>query len=303
MRIRPVEPADYPALAALETVVFGYPATAEGVADEVGVPSCACFVAEVDGQIIGKAATGFMPNATPAGDVRVQVIVHPDHRRQGIGRALWEALQPVLAERRPAHLRANGNAKDPDSLAWAQRRGFALGHHHMFQSLDLTAVDLGALPDSVPGFRFVAFAELRTPETERRLWELNSAAHGEVPDAADWDEEPFEEWRAWMFGEPGGWPEGCLIALAPNGEWAGFTLMQKGPSESAHIFMTVVLNPYRGQGLSVALKVAAAKYAAAQGIKRLTTLNHADNTAILATNRRLGYQVDEDLYRLVKRYA
>lgn len=302
--IRPQTPADYAAIASLKAAVLRSPIKPDEVAKQASSPTFAGLVAERDGRIIGRAATGFMPEHTPAGDLRCLVVVEPAERRRGVGAALWEALQPIFRDRRPGHLRANGDGNDPDSLAWAERRDFVRAHQLLFQKLALSDFDPAPWIDGIQkaeslGFRFVPFSTLRSPDAERQLHDLYHALLADTPDYTAGDYKPFEPWRAWAFESEGAWPDGWLIMVAPTGAWAGLTLMQK-TSEGAHIFMTGVAPAYRGKGLAVPFKVAAALRARDSGVAALTTLNHAANERIVAVNRTLGYHVTENVIRLVK---
>jgi GNAT superfamily N-acetyltransferase len=297
--------ADAAPIAALECAVLGHDTTPEEVIRRASSPTYAGLVAERNGWLIGCSSTGFKPTETPSGDLRCIVLVDPAQRRQGVGAALWEALQPVFQKERPQHLRANGIGTEPDSLAWAERRGFVQAHRLLFQTLELADFDLTPWLDQIAqvdsaGFRFATFAELRSPAAEVRLHALFQAFRAATPDYAPSDDQPFETWRAWAFDAKGAWPEGWVLMLAPDGDWAGFTMLQKTP-RGAHIFMTGVAPAYRGRGLATPLKVAALVHAQESGVARLTTLNHAANERIVAVNRALGYRVTEDVIRLVKR--
>ncbi|HWI61113.1 MAG TPA: GNAT family N-acetyltransferase [Symbiobacteriaceae bacterium] len=290
--IRPQVPDDYPGIGALEGE------TAEWVAGQAAKnPKFVGLVAVADGgQVLGRASAGFMHDYTEAGDMRCLVRVAPEHRRQGVGGALWKALLEAVALHRPKHLRANGDARYPEDVAWAERRGFAAKHHVIFQTLDLTA-----LPefDLTTGYRFVPFAELRSPEGERRLHAMFQEYETHTPDGGEWEYEPFDSWRTWTLDSENAWPEGWLVAIAPDGDWAGFTMAMRDGTDRVHTIMTGVAPAHRGQGLGFAMKVAVARLAAELGFRRLSTLNHAANKPILAINRRLGFQVEEDILRLV----
>jgi GNAT superfamily N-acetyltransferase len=57
--------------------------------------------------------------------------------------------------------------------------------------------------------------------------------------------------------------------------------------------MTGVLRPYRGRGLSLALKLLAVRFGRSEGYRWLRTFRHPRNASAIATNRRLGF-VDQD---------
>lgn len=309
--IRPQVAADYPAIGSLE----GVPPE-EVAAQATSNPQFTGLVAVRDGRVVGRASAGFMHQSTPVGDLRCLVTVDPAWRRQGVGAALWSALLEAVRVFRPVHLRANGNPGDPDSVAWARHRGFAVTQHLKFQRLDLEAAVEGApapepAPEPAPapapaaapaaGFRFVPFSELRTPDGERQLHAMYQEYLSHTPDAAESPYQPFEPWRSWAFDSEGAWPEGWLVAVAPDGRWAGFTLAQRSGERQAHIFMSGVAPDFRDVGLGTALKAAAIRHARRLGVNALTTLNHAANAPILAINRQLGFRVEEEILRLVRR--
>lgn len=306
IHIRPQNPSDFDAIAALESPIIGVPLDAGEVSRqaESGPLFCA-VVAEHEGQVVGRASAGFMPQHTPTGDMRCLVAVSPQFRRQGIGTALWNALQPLLAERRPNNLRANVDATDPSDLAWALGRGFTVAHHHLFHTLDLTGLDpevgrryIDAAEQA--GYRFVTFDQLRSPENELRFHRLYVELDADTPDFIPGDSPTWADWRRWALDGEGSAPELWMLAIAPDGTWAGLTMPQRDSEERAHIFLTGVTRPHRGRGLSVALKTLAARRARERGFRVMSTLNHASNQPILAANRLLGFTVAQSFYRIVK---
>jgi RimJ/RimL family protein N-acetyltransferase len=54
--------------------------------------------------------------------------------------------------------------------------------------------------------------------------------------------------------------------------------------------MTATLPEFRRRGLALAVKLAAARWAQANGFERILTENDAENTGMLAVNQRLGYR-------------
>jgi GNAT superfamily N-acetyltransferase len=306
LRIRPQTPADFAAIAVLESPIVGVPLDAGEIGKQAeSGPSFCALVAERDGQVVGRASAGFMPQHTPAGDMRCLVAVSPRLRRQGIGTALWNALQALLAKRRPNNLRANVDATDSRDIAWAQGQGFAVEHHHLFHTLDLTRLDPLAGQCQIDeaerqGYRFVTFDQLRSPENEKRFHALYTELDAETPDFVAGDSPTWEDWQAWALDGESSTPALWVLAMAPDGSWAGLTMPQRDSAERAHIFLTGVTRAHRGKGLSVAMKALAARLARSQGYRVMSTLNHAANGPILAANRRLGYSVEQSIYRVVK---
>jgi RimJ/RimL family protein N-acetyltransferase len=58
----------------------------------------------------------------------------------------------------------------------------------------------------------------------------------------------------------------------------------------AEHLLTCVVRPWRGRGVATALKQAQIAWARRAGITRLTTSNDSPSAAMLAVNRRLGYE-------------
>jgi GNAT superfamily N-acetyltransferase len=70
--------------------------------------------------------------------------------------------------------------------------------------------------------------------------------------------------------------------------------------QAARNLLTGVDPRYRGRKIAQALKLQAIHYAREQGAAAIQTQNDAENVAILAINRKLGYQPRPGRYRLVK---
>ncbi len=114
------------------------------------------WVAEADGRIVGwgEAEFDWATEVEDAGGV--WVIVHPDHRRRGLGSALFE--------QGAAHLRSHGARElrswaDTESAPFLERRGFVAGRVERLSALDPRNVDTSRL-DETPSRRA---GRLRSP--------------------------------------------------------------------------------------------------------------------------------------------
>jgi len=111
MKVRPADPArDSAACAAIYAPFVGEgwisfelePPAADEIARRMTkyAGSHAWLVAEIDGKVAGYAyGSPHRERAAYASSCDVAVYVDPAHARQGIGRALYAALLPLLAER------------------------------------------------------------------------------------------------------------------------------------------------------------------------------------------------------------
>src|SRR5205823_14174037 len=134
-----------------------------------------------------------------------QLLVDPPARRQGIGTALYAALAAFLQEQGAARVDARIRDDEPDSLRFAEERGFRMAHHAFESILELERFDPTPFAGHVErlqaqGLRFFSFAETdRSLEARRRLYELNiETARDEPAQDPDW-EWPFEQFTRDVF--------------------------------------------------------------------------------------------------------
>ncbi|MFE9207607.1 GNAT family N-acetyltransferase [Micromonospora sp. NPDC007230] len=138
------------------------------------------------------------------------------------------------------------------------------------------------------GIHFATMAELGdTPDHRRTLYDLNKTCSADIPDRGEFYS--YEEYLAQRIDVPAFNPAGVVLALHGN-EWIGMSTTSLHPDRGlAFSEMTGVLAPYRGQGLSLALKLLAIRFVRSSGYRRLTTMHHPRNASAIAMNRRLGF--------------
>jgi ribosomal protein S18 acetylase RimI-like enzyme len=297
LTIRPLTPADYAAIVAIENTASQKPGSVEAKAAFIDTfpkdKPVTHLVAEDGGQVVGYAMAY---NASWIGPDRMMasIVVAPERRSQGIGTALANALAPFFAQHRPAKLSANVSDKDATSVAWAERRGFVKAHHFFDSVLRLAEFDPAPFAGHVEqvearGFSFVPFDQIRTPETERRLYDLHHELMWDMPNGPEVARATFADWRDWLLGGPDAFLQGCLIAMDAEGRWVGMTAVKKTDCH-AHIEFTGVAPACRGAGLALALKLKGMAVLQAASVTDVTTSNHAANGPMLAVNQKLGYR-------------
>jgi DNA-binding transcriptional MerR regulator/GNAT superfamily N-acetyltransferase len=233
----------------------------------------------------------------------VWVIVASEYRSQGTGSALWDALLKDLRERGATRLKSDVFDNDPQSLAFAEHRGFTIDQHYFNYKLDLTGFDeVPFLPDiaalAAQGIRFCALADFPdTSETRHKLYDLNTSYIQDNPEqTAPWTFPAFEEFvigAAWFRRE------GQLLAVDGD-EWIGMAPVSLYPEiHSAYNLHTGVLPAYRRRKIATSLKVLAARYARQNGALSLLTDSNLRNAPILAINRKMGYKPQPGKYMLV----
>ncbi len=259
----------------------------------------------VDGQDGVVGYSGIVHESwTSAGHYFVWVGVDPSARGRGTGAALWQASLIYLVSQGAARLETEVRDDDPVGLAFAGRRGFALDRHIFESTLDLAAFDEtpylpGVAALEAQGLRFTSLAAFPdTPETRRKLYDLNRITGLDIPGADGYMSYPEFEERilsaAWFRRE------GQLLAIEGDA-WVGFAAVQLNPeNQGAYNAMTGVLPAYRGRKIAQALKILAVRYAREHGACRVRTHNDSHNAPILAVNRKMGYRPSPGKYFLLR---
>ncbi|MFC4637260.1 GNAT family N-acetyltransferase [Deinococcus hohokamensis] len=177
-------------------------------------------------------------------------------------------------------------------------------HDRMWNSgLDLRTLDFAAFAPHeararASGVRLEPLSTLEPGEGgqlseagQRRLYALIAALLRDVPSTQAISVWPFELWQQRYLPHLKH-PEGVWLAVAPEGEWVGLSelhLENATRPGTVQNGLTGVLPPWRGQGLALALKLAAARAALQRGYTQARTNNHSVNRAMLAVNEKLGF--------------
>jgi GNAT superfamily N-acetyltransferase len=245
------------------------------------------WVAEDDGEIVGSAWAAFEWSSPVPGRGRFWIAVPRELRGRGIGGTLYGVVEEYLRRRGAWRARTNVDG-DLDGERFVQARGFERGGVDRVSVLDLRHVELPE-PEVPPGFDLVPLGRAR-----HRIEEVFAVClSGEPRDTVL----TLEDWKIDDFGVPDLSDDGSFVAL--DGERAvSVVLLCIDPRRGlAYNQMTATLPELRRRGLALAAKVAAARWAAASGFERILTENDAENDAMLAINRQLGYR---PLYDQVK---
>jgi len=244
------------------------------------------WVAEEDGEIVGSAWAAFEWSVATPGRGRFWVAVRRERRGRGIGGALYEVVDDYLRGRGAWRARTNVDG-DPDGERFVRARGFELRGADRVSALDLHGVELpGARLEA--GFRLEPLGHVRD-----RVEELFAVcAAGELDRPGDEPETALtlEDWKLDDFGVPDLSDEGSFVVLDDMRAVSLAFLCLDPARRLAYNQMTATLPELRRRGLALAAKVAAARWAAANGFERILTENDVRNTGMLAINERLGYR-------------
>ncbi|MER6947661.1 GNAT family N-acetyltransferase [Nonomuraea sp. NPDC000554] len=138
------------------------------------------------------------------------------------------------------------------------------------------------------GVEFTTMAELGDTAGHRRaLYDLNKTCSADIPDRGEFY--TYDAYVTERIEVPSFDPAGVALALH-RGAWIGMTATSLHESKGyAFSEMTGVLASYRGQGLSLALKLLAIRFVRSSGYRWLATFHHPRNASAIAMNRRLGF--------------
>ena len=242
------------------------------------------YLVREDGVILGSGVGAVF--AYRARRVVALITVLAGQRRRGAGTALYEAISRWAGERGAGELEVSASSDDPESLSFAQRRGFIEVRRQVGLVLSLAGVSpLRVQPPA--GIEIVTWAQ--RPELARGMYEVDLEIHPDIPGFEDVALEPFEDWMAHNMQRPTDSPEATFIALADE-EVVGFAKLSLTAPTAAGNAMTAVKRAWRGRGIAGALKAAEINWALANGYTELHTSNEERNAPINRLNARLGYR-------------
>lgn len=234
----------------------------------------------------GSAWVGLLPWRPGFGGTLVAVLT--EHRRQGLGTALYERISAWLAEHDIHQMDATVAEDDEESIAFAVKRGFEEVERNGRMILELAAVE--PEPPVIPeGVEIVTWDQ--RPELERGIYEVACEAYPDIPGDRDMVVEPFEDWLEHEMKGSGDRADATFLAVAGDEVvgYSKFSLTAAQPT-TAHHDLTAVKRAWRQRGLAGALKRTQIAWAKEHGYERLVTQNEMRNEPIRRLNQRLGYR-------------
>jgi mycothiol synthase len=243
-----------------------------------------------DENLIGFALADARPGST--GPVEVNLVVHPDARREGVGRALADAVLDAFPD---ARLAAWSHGNHPGAAALAERLGFAAVRDLWVMRRPLDE----DLPAAAPPARVV----VRTFEAGRdedAVLAVNAEAFADHPEQgqltrADLDQRLAEPWfdPAGLFlAEPADAP--ALGDTVESPSLLGFHWTKVHPAEAdtpavGEVYVVGISPAAQGTGLGKALTLTGLHHLRDRGLGEVILYVEADNTAAVALYSGLGF--------------
>jgi GNAT superfamily N-acetyltransferase len=239
------------------------------------------LVAEVDGRVVALGGAGLVFFGGGGENGFLNVRVHPEHRRLGIGGALYDPLREHVLELGVARA-ASMFDESSESVAFARTRGWSEERAETLSVLDPRTVS-----DPPPSdVELVPVAQLDTHALHR----IDEEATRDMPSLVQVEEIPYEEWLGFVWDNPLFMREGSYGAVV-DGHVAAISFLTANLEHGrAFNMFTATAREFRGRGLALAAKLASTQWAAGHGITQIVTTNDETNAPMLAINRRLGYR-------------
>jgi mycothiol synthase len=252
------------------------------------------LLARHEGVLVGYA---HVDTTDPIEGAAAELVVHPLHRRRGLGRALVTAAMAVADEatdQPPGRLRLWAHGDHPSATALAMRLGFERWRvlFQLRRSL-FAPVPEPALPAGVSIRPF-------EPGVDDEAWvALNAAAFADHPDQGRWT---IEDLRI-RIKEPWFDPAGFLLAQRDSdGELLGFhwtkihgeVRREADGATHAHdplgeVYVLGVSPAAAGTGLGTALTLAGLRHLRGRGLDQAMLYVDETNTRAVALYSRLGF--------------
>lgn len=206
------------------------------------------------------------------------LVVDLEHRRRGIGAALWRALADRVDV--PLRVWATGNSEAARALAASQ--GLAAVRTLLVLGRSLT----GELPptDLPPGFRFRTF---RPGQDEQPWLEVNARAFAGHPEQGSMTREDLVQRMAEPWFDPDGF---FLVVPEADDRVVGFHWTKREPGSDNGEVYVIGVDPTAGvRGLGTALLGVGLRHLRAAGATFVDLYVEADNERALALYRRFGF--------------
>jgi len=275
-----------------QTVLDARRLPSEGAAD---TPSTHLLVFDAPGEINARVL-GYAHVDHPAGSdpASFEIVVHPDHREQGVGTGL---LQHVLGQWPGARGWAHGNIEAAQVLA--ARAGLTVVRElwQMSRPLSHGEGEGSTLPPAeLPeGFAVRSF---QVGQDEQEWLRVNAAAFADHPEQGRTTLEDLTD----RMGETWFDPHGFLLVEDEQSDdgrprlaafhWTKVEPATPGSSRAAagEVYVVGVDPAYQGRGLGTLTTLLGLRHLEACGLNEVTLYVEADNAPAIATYRRLGFE-------------
>jgi GNAT superfamily N-acetyltransferase len=234
----------------------------------------------------------------------LDVMVHPEWQRRGVGETLWERMRRDLsAALGTATVGPWVRAGNDAACGWLEAMGFVQVHQDgavqlLVADADLTpfAAVAGRLAERGIVITTLAAEGEKTPDCRAKFYELFQEVEKDVPGYSPATKTTYAQ-SMQELEQPGMTPESVFIATH-DGEYVGLSILRRkvtpqdirfaGGPDCLSQHLTGVRPDHRRRGIALALKLRTVEYAQRHGFRRI--LSNSDNPAMQDLNRKLGFR-------------
>ncbi len=254
-------------------------------------------VLERNGRIVGMSEAGQSPGSFEPGKFWTFFCVHPEHRQQGLGTALFNHLLDELSRHEPKKLTSWTSEEQFEGVRYLQQRGFQQTMRYPRSELDVNSFDPAPFAGKVE--RVInGPIQIRTltqlldsdPECKTRLYDAIWEFLQDVPSPDPLTRFPQDVWEKRTFENPDLLPDGWQIAVDGD-RYVGLTMLfrNSGSRKILETGLTGVSRSHRRLGIATAVKVLAIQYARENGYDCIRTDNE-ENNPMFQLNLALGFK-------------
>ncbi|MER8035772.1 mycothiol synthase [Streptomyces hydrogenans] len=237
------------------------------------------FLLTVGSHLYGYAQ---LEETDPVEAPAAELLIHPDQRGRGHGRALGTALLGASGKR----LRVWAHGGKPSARHLAQVLGLTLFRELRQLRRPLTPLDIPepVLPEGVTIRTFV-------PGRDDTAWlAVNAAAFAHHPEQGSLTQRDLDD----RIAEPWFDPKGFFLAEDADGRLVGFHWTKTHAEERlGEVYVVGILPEAQGGGLGKALTATGLRHLAAEGLPTAMLYVDADNTAAVRVYEGLGFRTHE----------
>lgn len=226
---------------------------------------------------VAGALVGYGTLDQRAGRRSAELVVHPGHRRRGIG----GTLLAELLGRVPGPLWVWAHGEHPGALRLAERAGLDRRRELLQLRRPLAdPVPPRPLPDGL------TLRPLRPGQDEPAVVAVNNRAFAWHPEQGRWDVDDLAARQAQPWFDP----EGFLLAVDGQDQLRGFHWTKVHPSGLGEVYVIGVDPGAQGTGLGTALTVAGLEHLRRRRLAEAMLYVESDNIAALRTFGQLGFR-------------
>lgn len=253
-------------------------------------------VAELNGKRVGHVIYMEPWWSQEKGTIFFDIMVHPDHQKKGIGKAIFDHVLDDIKDFDLKALTTKSREDQANALTFVKKLGFEQTMRMPRSFLNLETFDasrFASIYDEMASHNIQIFtmAELKEtdPQWKEKLYELRWQIIKDVPSPEPREKPTFEEFEKFSLGQPKLEPK-CNFIATDGDEYVGFSNLWPGENpDKIDTGLTGVARSHRRKGICMALKLRGFEFAKAYGAKCIETENE-ENNPMYQINLRFGFE-------------